>query len=252
MRHHARRIPPCRRTCVVRLRSCGARCTPTLWACARCAGRQRAVQCGNWPCRELRHVLCASAGRLSRHGSRSPNTHALRCTAASQHMRRTAASPTQVVDDSSANKLLLVLDYLEGGPVMTREGLGAPAWLAPHASCCAGPLAGLPCARRALHTQRAALRACRPAALPLQSTATGCPKMWRASTSETCARCLLCTLCTLRARCARCAHAACVGAPRCGAPAPVPSPGGRPSADALPDPRHTCCSPPARSAALAL
>jgi [calcium/calmodulin-dependent protein kinase] kinase len=30
----------------------------------------------------------------------------------------------QVVDDSSSNKMLLVLDYLEGGPVMTREGLG--------------------------------------------------------------------------------------------------------------------------------
>lgn len=31
----------------------------------------------------------------------------------------------QVVDDRSANKMLLVMDYLEGGPVMTREGLGA-------------------------------------------------------------------------------------------------------------------------------
>ena len=33
-------------------------------------------------------------------------------------------SPSQVVDDSKSNKLLLVMDYLEGGPVMTREGLG--------------------------------------------------------------------------------------------------------------------------------
>ena len=30
----------------------------------------------------------------------------------------------QVVDDSTTNKMLLVMDYLEGGPVMTREGLG--------------------------------------------------------------------------------------------------------------------------------
>jgi hypothetical protein len=31
-----------------------------------------------------------------------------------------------VVDDSTSNKMLLVMDYYEGGPVMTREGLGAP------------------------------------------------------------------------------------------------------------------------------
>ena len=30
----------------------------------------------------------------------------------------------QVVDDCASNKMLLVMDYLEGGPVMTREGLG--------------------------------------------------------------------------------------------------------------------------------
>jgi hypothetical protein len=29
----------------------------------------------------------------------------------------------QVVDDSTSNKMLLVMDYYEGGPVMTREGL---------------------------------------------------------------------------------------------------------------------------------
>ncbi|EFN56955.1 hypothetical protein CHLNCDRAFT_143521 [Chlorella variabilis] len=29
----------------------------------------------------------------------------------------------EVVDDSSSNKMLLVMDYMEGGPVMTREGL---------------------------------------------------------------------------------------------------------------------------------
>lgn len=29
----------------------------------------------------------------------------------------------QVVDDSTSNKMLLVMDYMEGGPVMTREGL---------------------------------------------------------------------------------------------------------------------------------
>lgn len=28
------------------------------------------------------------------------------------------------MDDSTTNKMLLVMDYLEGGPVMTREGLG--------------------------------------------------------------------------------------------------------------------------------
>ncbi len=35
-----------------------------------------------------------------------------------------------MVDDSTTNKMLLVMDYLEGGPVMTREGLGelANSW----------------------------------------------------------------------------------------------------------------------------
>ena len=31
--------------------------------------------------------------------------------------------PTQVVDDPSGNKKLLVMEYMEGGPVMTREAL---------------------------------------------------------------------------------------------------------------------------------
>lgn len=29
----------------------------------------------------------------------------------------------EVVDDPSGNKMLLVMDYMEGGPVMTREAL---------------------------------------------------------------------------------------------------------------------------------
>ena len=29
----------------------------------------------------------------------------------------------EVVDDPSGNKMLLVMDYMEGGPVLTREGL---------------------------------------------------------------------------------------------------------------------------------
>lgn len=29
----------------------------------------------------------------------------------------------QVVDDPSGNKMLLVMEYMEGGPVMTREAL---------------------------------------------------------------------------------------------------------------------------------
>ena len=35
------------------------------------------------------------------------------------------ASPTlqEVVDDPGGNKMLLVMDYMEGGPVLTREGL---------------------------------------------------------------------------------------------------------------------------------
>lgn len=36
----------------------------------------------------------------------------------------TPALQKQVVDDGGSNKMLLVMDYLEGGPVMTREGLG--------------------------------------------------------------------------------------------------------------------------------
>ncbi len=28
-----------------------------------------------------------------------------------------------MVDDSTSSKMLLVMDYMEGGPVMTREGL---------------------------------------------------------------------------------------------------------------------------------
>ena len=56
----------------------------------------------------------------------------------SQHAAQQAASlpappSLQVVDDSSSNKMLLVMDYMEGGPVMTREGLGAP--LLPAAGC---------------------------------------------------------------------------------------------------------------------
>ena len=29
----------------------------------------------------------------------------------------------EVVDDPGGNKMLLVMDYMEGGPVLTREGL---------------------------------------------------------------------------------------------------------------------------------
>lgn len=29
----------------------------------------------------------------------------------------------EVVDDPAGNKMLLVMDYMEGGPVLTREGL---------------------------------------------------------------------------------------------------------------------------------
>lgn len=38
-------------------------------------------------------------------------------------MRRSAHAAWQVVDDPSGNKMLLVMEYMEGGPVMTREAL---------------------------------------------------------------------------------------------------------------------------------
>ena len=31
--------------------------------------------------------------------------------------------PQEVVDDPTGNKMLLVMDYMEGGPVMTRDAL---------------------------------------------------------------------------------------------------------------------------------
>lgn len=34
-----------------------------------------------------------------------------------------AMSMQEVVDDPGGNKMLLVMDYMEGGPVLTREGL---------------------------------------------------------------------------------------------------------------------------------
>lgn len=37
--------------------------------------------------------------------------------------QRGHSSPQEVVDDPSGNKMLLVMDYMEGGPVMTREAL---------------------------------------------------------------------------------------------------------------------------------
>jgi len=33
------------------------------------------------------------------------------------------AASQEVVDDPGGNKMLLVMDYMEGGPVLTREGL---------------------------------------------------------------------------------------------------------------------------------
>ena len=34
-----------------------------------------------------------------------------------------ACTLQEVVDDPGGNKMLLVMDYMEGGPVLTREGL---------------------------------------------------------------------------------------------------------------------------------
>ena len=38
-------------------------------------------------------------------------------------LRRGLAALQEVVDDPGGNKMLLVMDYMEGGPVLTREGL---------------------------------------------------------------------------------------------------------------------------------
>jgi [calcium/calmodulin-dependent protein kinase] kinase len=38
-------------------------------------------------------------------------------------MRMSATNKQEVVDDPAGNKMLLVMDYMEGGPVLTREGL---------------------------------------------------------------------------------------------------------------------------------
>ena len=38
-------------------------------------------------------------------------------------LRRGVAALQEVVDDPGGNKMLLVMDYMEGGPVLTREGL---------------------------------------------------------------------------------------------------------------------------------
>ena len=40
-----------------------------------------------------------------------------------KHESATSCLFQEVVDDPSGNKMLLVMDYMEGGPVMTREAL---------------------------------------------------------------------------------------------------------------------------------
>lgn len=53
---------------------------------------------------------------------------ALSCCLLSVHISRThiiqqACLLQEVVDDPTGNKMLLVMDYMEGGPVMTRDAL---------------------------------------------------------------------------------------------------------------------------------
>ncbi|PRW33969.1 calcium calmodulin dependent kinase kinase 1 [Chlorella sorokiniana] len=67
----------------------------------------------------------ARSGAAHQRCSRRDPLEDLRCEIA---VMRRALHPNivalrEVVDDSTTNKMLLVMDYLEGGPVMTREGL---------------------------------------------------------------------------------------------------------------------------------
>ena len=39
------------------------------------------------------------------------------------HLTLTLSHAQEVVDDPGGNKMLLVMDYMEGGPVLTREAL---------------------------------------------------------------------------------------------------------------------------------
>jgi hypothetical protein len=114
------------------------------------------------------------------------------------------ATALQVVDDDNSSKMLLVMDYLEGGAVMTREGLGARRCTA--VSCCC-------CCCCCCYQQLTLLAVChRPLMMPLcvvqltceiadmsfaamQSVATAFLRRWLACTSGTCARCLYCLAC---------------------------------------------------------
>lgn len=90
-------------------------CHPTQWSRSDCIWCKYSCHHGHRSSRlpwDLRH--CRANGAQ----------HAVEIYAVvAQGLEVSLAASQEVVDDPGGNKMLLVMDYMEGGPVLTREGL---------------------------------------------------------------------------------------------------------------------------------